>query len=65
MGNYQFLYTFIKELTDNEAGSLSSKDILYIVKFYEAISQDGIGIPLSSGYTKKKPKTLKINALLQ
>ena len=65
MENYQFLYAFFKEFTSNEAGSLSSKDVLYIIKFYETVSQDGPDVPLSSGYTKKKPKSLKINKLLQ
>ncbi|ANR70337.1 hypothetical protein AXF19_04660 [Selenomonas sp. oral taxon 126] len=65
MENYQFLYAFSKELNANEAGSLSSMDILYIIKFYETISQDGPDISLNSGYTKKKSKPLKINALLQ
>lgn len=65
MENYQFLYAFSKELNANEAGSLSSMDVLYIIKFYETISQDGPDISLNSGYTKKKSKPLKINALLQ
>lgn len=63
--NYQFLYTFIKELSINKSSSCSSKEILYIIKFYETVYRDKIDIPLSSGYTKTYRKPLKINMLLK
>ena len=65
MENYQFLYTFIKKLNINKSSSFSSKDILYIIKFYETVYRDKIDIPLSSGYTKNHQKPLKINMLLK
>lgn len=62
---YKFLYAFFKDFMNNNQTPLCGKDIVYIIKFYETLAQDGVSIPLRSGYTKTPHSSLKISCLLK